>query len=327
MAEATSGQALYQWRQWALELAQANDIDLEEVDWVLQSATSLSSLSLRLDLYRSEFELPIDVSLADLTEKWQQRVVNRVPVQYLIGETPWRNFSLIVSPDVLIPRPETELIIDIAQQLAEQSPIADEIKSGHWADLGTGSGAIALALAQQFPNATIHAVDISEKALAIAQKNAQKYQLGDRITFHQGNWLTNLTPPLRKLNAPGLSAAVTPEAWQGQRAASPQELALSAIISNPPYIPTQTVATLQPEVAHHESHLALDGGPDGLNSIRTLIQTGQAYLHPGGIWLTELMQGQAETVADLLAQHSYTDIAIHKDLAGIQRFVSACKAL
>lgn len=311
IAETISGQALYQWRQWALELAQANDIDLEEVDWILQSATALSSLSLRLDLYRSEFELPIDVSLADLTEKWQQRVTNRVPVQYLIGETPWRNFSLIVSPAVLIPRPETELIIDIAQQLAAQSPISDRIKSGHWADLGTGSGAIALALAQQFPNATIHAVDISEEALAIAQKNAQKNQLSDRITFHQGNWLTNLSPPLRNLNAPGLSAAE----------------ALFAIISNPPYIPTQTIATLQPEVAHHEPHLALDGGPDGLNSIRTLIQTGQAYLHPGGIWLTELMQGQAETVADLLAQHGYTDIAIHKDLAGIQRFVSAYKAL
>ena len=288
----------------------------------MQSATSLSSLSLRLDLYRSEFELPIDISLADLTEKWQQRVANRVPVQYLIGEAPWRNFSLIVSPAVLIPRPETELIIDIAEQLAAQSPIFDRIKSGHWADLGTGSGAIALALAQQFPNATIHAVDISEEALAIAQKNAQKNRLGDRITFHQGNWLTNLTPPLR-----GLSAAVTPEAWQSQRAASPQELALFAIISNPPYIPTQTVATLQPEVAQHEPHLALDGGPDGLDSIRTLIQTGQTYLHPGGIWLTELMQGQSETVADLLAQHSYTDIAIHKDLAGIQRFVSAYKAL
>lgn len=306
MAETTSGQALYQWRQWALELAQANDIDLEEVDWVLQSATSLSSLSLRLDLYRSEFELPVDVSLADLTKKWQQRVVNRVPVQYLIGETPWRNFSLIVSPDVLIPRPETELIIDIAQQLAEQSPIADEIKSGHWADLGTGSGAIALAIAQQFPKATIHAIDISEEALAIARLNAQKNRLSDRITFHQGNWLTNLIPPLR-----GLSGVE----------------ALSAIISNPPYIPTQTVATLEPEVAHHEPHLALDGGPDGLNSIRTLIQTGQTYLRPGGLWLTELMQGQAQTVADLLAQHSYTNIAIHKDLAGIQRFVSACKAL
>ena len=306
----------------------------------MQSATSLSSLSLRLDLYRSEFELPIDISLADLTEKWQQRVANRVPVQYLIGEAPWRNFSLIVSPAVLIPRPETELIIDIAEQLAAQSPIAAQIKSGHWADLGTGSGAIALALAYQFPNATIHAVDISEEALAIAQKNAQKNRLGDRITFHQGNWLTNLTPPLSlspspsfgglsvgELSIRGLSAAVTPEAWQSQRAASPQELALSAIISNPPYIPTRTVATLQPEVAHHEPRLALDGGPDGLNSIRTLIQTGQTYLHPGGIWLTELMQGQAETVADLLAQHSYTGIAIHKDLAGIQRFVSARKAL
>ena len=299
MSGTVAGQAIYQWRQWAIALAQANDIDTEEVDWVLQSATSLSSLSLRLDLYRSEFELPIEISLADLTEKWQRRVADHVPVQYLIGETPWRNFSLAVSPAVLIPRPETELIVDIAQQLAAQSPIADQIKSGHWADLGTGSGAIALALAQQFPNATIHAVDISEEALAIAQLNAQKNRLGDRISFYQSSWLTNFTSPCP----------------------------LSAIISNPPYIPTQTVSTLQPEVAYHEPHLALDGGPDGLDSIRTLIQTGQIHLHPGGIWLTELMHGQAETVATLLAQHSYTNIAIHKDLSGIQRFVSACKAL
>jgi release factor glutamine methyltransferase len=300
MAHTTSGQALYEWRTWAIQLAQENDIDLEEVDWVLQSATALSSLSLRLDLYRSDFEIPLPLSLAELTDKWQQRVTHRVPVQYLIGETPWRNFALKVSPDVLIPRPETELIIDIAQKLTAQSPIAEQIQSGYWADLGTGSGAIALALAHQFPNATIHAIDISEKAWAIAQLNARQNRMGNRITFHKGSWLSPLVD------------------IKGQ---------LSAIVSNPPYIPSQTVLTLDPEVTNHEPHLALDGGPDGLDCIRTLVETSLEHLHPGGLWLIELMQGQAETVADLLTHHPYTHIAIHPDLSGTQRFVSARKAL
>jgi len=300
MTETTSGQALYQWRQWAIDLALANGIDLEEIDWFLQSVTSLSTLSLNLDLYRSEFEIPLELPLTHLTEKWQQRVTNRTPVQYLIGETPWRNFAIAVSPHVLIPRPETELIIDIAQKLAAESPCSNQIMSGHWADLGSGSGAIALGLAHQFNNATIHAVDISEKALEIVRLNAKKNRLADRITCHQGSWLTPLTH------------------LQGQ---------LSAIVANPPYIPTQIIPTLQPEVAQHEPHLALDGGPDGLHSIRTLITTSQAYLHTGGLWLIELMQGQAPSVVDLLTQHHYENIAIHLGLSGIQSFVSARKAL
>lgn len=301
MVEAVSGQSLYQWRQWAIALAQANDIDLEEVDWVLQSATALSSLSLRLDLYRSEFELPITISLADLTEKWQQRIDNRVPVQYLIGETPWRNFSLCVSPAVLIPRPETELIIDIAQKLVAQSPITAQQSVGDWADLGTGSGAIALALADCFTASTIHAVDVSEAALEIASYNAKKHHLDHHITFYQGDWFS----PLSHLKGK-----------------------LIGIVSNPPYIPSQTISTLQPEVAHHEPHAALDGGDDGLDCIKILIEEGAAYLQGGGIWLTELMDGQAERVASLLSQNShYTHITIHPDLSGINRFVSARKAL
>lgn len=298
MAETTSGQALYQWRQWAIQLAQDHSIDLEEVDWILQSATSLSSLSLRLDLYRTEFKIPIQMPLASLTEKWQQRITHRVPVQYLIGETPWRDFALTVSPDVLIPRPETELIIDIAHKLVAENPVSSQLASGHWADLGTGSGAIALGLAQQFPKATLHATDISPAALNIAQINAQKHHLTHRISFYAGSWLSPLAP------------------LYGQ---------LSAIVSNPPYIPTQTVLTLEPEVTNHEPHLALDGGADGLESIRILIETGLAFLQPNGLWLAELMQGQADTVAKLLTKQGYSHIAIHLDLSGIQRFVSARK--
>ncbi|WP_121969863.1 peptide chain release factor N(5)-glutamine methyltransferase [Leptolyngbya sp. BC1307] len=301
MFHTVSGQDLYQWRQWAIAAAHSHKIDPGEVDWFLRGLSDLSSLSLQLGSYRDQGNLPLAISLADCTSKWQQRIEKRTPVQYLTGETPWRNFSLTVSPDVLIPRPETELIIDIACALSEKSPIAKQLATGKWADLGTGSGAIALGLADSFPNATVYATDISEAALAIAQKNARRHHLDHRITFYLGSWLSPLTP------------------LKGQ---------LAGIVSNPPYIPSQTISTLQPEVADHEPHLALDGGSDGLVSLKTLIIESAIYLQPGGIYLTELMDGQAQTVASLLEdQGSYAHISIHPDLAGIQRFVSARKAL
>ncbi|MEO1392476.1 MAG: peptide chain release factor N(5)-glutamine methyltransferase [Cyanobacteria bacterium J06634_5] len=301
MTEIISGERLYQWREWASQLAKENGISLSEVDWFLQGFSNLSSLSLRLNSYQNQAQIPLRAPLTILTEKWKQRISHRVPVQYLTGETPWRSFSLTVTPEVLIPRPETELIIDLAQQLVEHSPIAATLTSRHWADLGTGSGAIALGLAQQFPTATIHATDLSPKALEIAKLNAQRHDLSQRITFHQGSWLD----PLSHL--------------EGQ---------LAGIVSNPPYIPTQTVLTLQPEVKKHEPHLALDGGVDGLDSIKELIRASATYLQPGGLWLIELMKDQAPIVSNLLAQQdSYTNITSHPDLSGIQRFVSAYKAL
>lgn len=301
MPNTVSGQAIDQWRSWAIKLAHSNSIDPLEVDWLLQGVSSLTHSTLRLETYRSKENIPVKFSLAELTRKWQQRITDRTPVQYLVGETPWRDLTLTVTPDVLIPRPETELIVEIASDLAEQSPVREQVATGHWADLGTGSGAIALALAKQFPAAPIHAVDISSAALKVARSNAYRNNLTNRVTFHQGSWLTPLT------------------SMKGT---------LSAIISNPPYIPTHTVSTLQLEVTHHEPHLALDGGPSGLDSLKTLIISSADYLHPGGLFLTELMAGQAKTVADLIAhQKRYTQIAIHKDLSGIQRFVSACKIL
>jgi len=300
MPEPITGESLSQWRQWAIQLANANQMDPYEVDWFLQGLTALTQLSLTTGSYYTQSNISCQCSLAQLTDKWQRRVVDKVPVQYLVGETPWRSFSISVSSAVLIPRPETELIIDLAETLVAQSPISEQCQVGNWADLGTGSGAIALGLATSFPKSTIHAVDISDQALKVAQHNAINNSLAHRIIFHQGSWLT----PLFTL--------------KGQ---------LTAIVSNPPYIPTQTVPTLQPEVTSYEPHLALDGGPDGLDCIRTLVN-GVDYLKPGGIWLTEFMDGQAQPTAELLkSQGCYTNISIHRDLSGIERFVSAYKAL
>jgi release factor glutamine methyltransferase len=270
------------------------------VDWLLQDLAGLDRLSLRLETFKDRDVIWLARSLSDLTLLWQRRLQERVPVQYLTGVAPWRHFALNVSPAVLIPRPETESLIDLAIAAAcptPDPPYPAPLTYSQWADLGTGSGAIAIGLAMAFPAATVHAVDRSAAALAIARANAQQLKLTDRIQFYEGSWLQ----PLATL--------------KGQ---------LSGVVSNPPYIPTAMIPTLQPEVAQHEPHLALDGGADGLNCIRHLVATAPDYLQPGGVWLIEMMAGQASTVAALLQeQGSYCQIQIYPDLAGIDRFALA----
>lgn len=291
-----SGQELAKWRNWAKKEAITFNISAQEVDWLLQEVAPLDILSLRLESFKERSEIPLKFSLSELTQLWQLRINKRVPVQYLVGVTPWRNFHLKVSPSVLIPRPETELIIDLAVAATRKSSIKG-LELGHWVDLGTGSGAISLGLAQMFPDATIHAVDTSREAIAIASENAQNLGFSDRINFYQGFWWN----PLQE--------------FRGK---------ISGIVSNPPYIPTQILSQLQPEVREHEPYLALDGGEDGLDSIRYLINISPDYLISGGIWLIEMMAGQEETVAKLLRDSdNFIEINILPDLAGIDRFAIA----
>lgn len=276
-----------------------HQIEVIEVNWLLQRLCQIDGLSLRLGTLPQQGAVSTTVTLSELTNLWQQRLATRVPIQYLVGRTEWRQFKLQVSPAVLIPRPETELIIDLAIAAVAQSPVSEQLQQGVWADLGTGSGAIALGLATAFPQAKILAVDISEDALAIAQGNAEQNGLGDRIQFIQGDWFTPLNP------------------WRGE---------LAGMVSNPPYIPSAIVPTLQPEVAQHEPHLALDGGQDGLHNVKHLIQAAPEYLQVKGLWFVELMQDQPPTVATLLAETgNYHNIQQHRDLAGMARFVSACR--
>jgi release factor glutamine methyltransferase len=283
---------LWQWRNWAVELALAHDVSAYEVDWLLQTVTDVDRLTLRLGATGASRSVQTSIPLDRLSALWLERICDRQPIQYLVGKTCWRDFELVVSPAVLIPRPETEAIIDIAIAATDAKQ-----QQGIWVDLGTGSGAIAIGLAKTLPSAAIYAVDCSSAALAIARKNATNLQVLDRIDFSQGSWWSSLAHLRGKV---------------------------SAMISNPPYIPSQTVLALQPEVVKYEPHLALDGGDDGLAAIRALAATATDYLVPGGIWLVEMMAGQGEAVRELLvAQQHYTDIEIINDLAGLDRFVLA----
>ncbi|MGD1936365.1 MAG: peptide chain release factor N(5)-glutamine methyltransferase [Cyanophyceae cyanobacterium] len=288
-----------QWYQWGQEHSAKHQISLGELDWFLLAVTDVDRLTLRLGIGDRPINSQFD--LAELTRRWKHRCGDHAPVQYLAGSTPWRNLTLRVTPAVLIPRPETELLVDlIYQQVQEHFLKSDPTQSIQIADLGTGSGAIALGLAQLLPEANIYGVDYSEDAVEIARQNSKHLQLP--VKFLHGTWFE----PLDTL---GKSS----ESW-------------AAIISNPPYIPSATVRTLQPEVVNHEPHLALDGGEDGLDAIRYLIERSPEYLCPGGIWGVEHMAGQGTAIIELLQENgNYGHIQGHCDLSGCDRFVTATR--
>ncbi|MEG4027267.1 MULTISPECIES: HemK/PrmC family methyltransferase [unclassified Microcoleus] len=320
-----SGLELWQWVNQAKTEAITYDIPLAEIDWLLKELAGLDRLALRLESFKDLPKIELKLSLSELAQLWQWRLQERVPVQYLTGVAHWRHFSLKVTPAVLIPRPETELLIDLAVEAVKSRLEAEninqkstppnpplvrggenlnfsEVRGGefaksHWVDLGTGSGAIAIGLASALTNARVYAVDCSSEALAVARLNAENLGFESRINFYQGSWWEPL------------------EFLKGR---------VSGMVSNPPYIPSNTVLTLQPEVLKHEPHLALDGGFDGLDCIRHLVETAPDYLESGGVWLVEMMAGQETAVADMLQSHgSYGEVQIFSDLAGIDRFALA----
>jgi len=286
-----SGQELSQWRQQAIADLEQAQLSPKEVDIFLQAVTDIDTLSLRLQSFREREKIPLSYSWSEITKRWQKRLQSRVPLQYLLESVVWRNFTLKVSPEVLIPRPETELLIDIVAETVRGE------EGGIWVDLGTGSGAIAIGLASILTKAEIYAIDYSQTALAIAKENIINTGFADRIILKQGSWWT----PLEK--------------WKGQ---------ISGMVSNPPYIPSAEILDLQIEVREHEPRLALDGGEDGLTALRYLAATAPDYLRSGGLWLVEMRAGQGEKVAQMLEnQGNYRQIQIINDLAGFDRFVLA----
>lgn len=289
-----SGEELTQWRQEAREQAVQHAVPPGEVDWLLQEIGQLSPWQLRTS--RFEENISLALPLSGLREIWNKRVIEKVPLQYLLGVAYWRYFKLTVTQGVLIPRPETEEVIDILKRFLAVHPHLDTPES-HWVDLGTGSGVIAFGLTEVLKHAHIYAVDVSQEALNIARQNAKILGLTERIHFLEGSWWS----PLSQIKG-----------------------RISGMVSNPPYIPKAMIPQLPPEVALHEPSLALDGGEDGLEHLRYLVQSAPDYLSSGGIWLTEIMKGQGKSVTKMLQKQGlYRDIQVHLDYSAVDRFILA----
>ena len=216
------------------------------------------------------------------------------PLQYLTGQQEFYGLLLQVTADTLIPRPETELLVEAVLHWASSQAL--ELRM---LDVGTGTGAIALALATHLPAAEIVACDISAAALAVARDNAESLDLADRVRFTQSDLLAALTP---ELDAGGL---------------------FDVIVSNPPYVPNADAETMQTEVVDHEPHLALFAGEDGLEVYRRLIPDAHAALRPGGLLAMEFGFGQRGALADLL--DGWDDVRFLDDYAGIPRIAFATR--
>jgi len=255
-----------------------------DAELLLEYVTGLSRTAFRS---APERELPAQAGWA-----FQQLVMRRLkgePIAYIRGQQEFWSLLLEVTPAVLIPRPETELVVERALAHLAGSAAARVV------DLGTGSGAIALALASEVPGAQIVASDVSKEALAVAARNAQRLQLTN-VTFVQGNWF-----------------AALPAAGPGNG-----EAAFDIIVANPPYIATGD-PDLAADVRRSEPAMALISGPSGLEAIDLIVRESPQYLAAGGWLIVEHGWKQAPAVRDLLVRIGFAHVRSHADLAGHER--------
>lgn len=289
-AESLTGVELLRWRRDLLAWGGEDGA----FDWLLDAVTGVSRSRLCGLNRHPEQRVQLRRSRLELAELWRQHLDTAVPLQYLVGHCFWRDFSLEVGPAVLIPRPETECMVDLALGLlGERKSLA--LRELLWADLGTGSGCLAMGLARALPNSHGLAVDLSLSALELARRNLEHAGLHLRVRLVEGDWWDALRP------------------WWG---------GLSLVVANPPYIPSEAVNDLDPVVRDHEPHLALDGGGDGLVCLRRIALHARQALAEGGCLLVEHHHDQSQAVIDLFAQHGLDDLRFHQDLEGHRRFVS-----
>ncbi|XVF69336.1 hypothetical protein PTKIN_Ptkin11bG0072300 [Pterospermum kingtungense] len=274
---------LTQWHKWAKNLASSvgssfvhldngpdSTLLSRELNWLLEDSLELQNRSVIISQLKSGNNENVDVSVAlrapleQLYRVWKQRIEERRPFQYIVGCEHWRDLVLSVQEGVLIPRPETEMIIDLVEDVAlKNSP---ELAQSFWVDLGTGCGAIAIATARTLAtrdhvHGRVIATDLSPVAVAVAAFNVQRYGLQDMVEVRKGSWFE----PLKDIRGK-----------------------LGGVLSNPPYIPSGDIPGLQPEVGQHEPKLALDGGISGANDLLHLIDGAAFMLKPGGFFAFEV---------------------------------------
>ena len=267
----------------AVERLAAKNIDSPRLDAEILLAHVLNCR--RLTLY-VDFDKILPLGAVLKFNELINRRLEGVPVAYLTGIKDFMGLSFAVNENVLIPRPETEILTELVGEYLRE--LAREVI---FADLGTGSGAIPISILKFVKNARAIAVDISEAALEVAKFNSQRFNVDDRIKFFCGDLFAPLTGKF------------------------------DVIVSNPPYIPTSELKTLQSEVKR-EPQLALDGGKDGLTFYRRIISDAPKFLVDGGLLAVEVGINQALEVKNLFEAANFVDVDIFKDLAGLERVVA-----
>ena len=242
----------------------------------------------RMQLYLN-FERSLDESQIATVREMVARRGQREPLQHIVGIAPFCGYEFRVNRHVLVPRPETELLAERAFEFLARTTASPATVL----DFGTGSGCLAIAIAAKFPAAQVHAVDVSPEALDVARENAAQAKVS--IQFHQGDGFTSIPGGLR----------------------------FDLIVSNPPYIPSAEIASLDPEVRDFDPRLALDGGPDGLEFYRKLAVWAREHLESGGRLMMEFGDGQAPAIESLLLEHKWIVEAVVPDYSQRHRLMIA----
>ncbi len=273
--------------QWTTTYFKERGIESPRIDAELLLAFALGLE--RIDLYL-RYDQPLHKEELAVFRGLVKRRAAREPVAYITGTKEFWGLAMAVEPAVLIPRPETECLIEAVLEFIEAYPDSDH---PYMLDLGTGTGAIALALAHSCPAARIVALDRSIEALAVANRNRLGHHLQDRVDLLAGEWL---------------AAIDRHSPW------------FDVITSNPPYIPSGHLQGLQPEIVQYEPHLALDGGVDGLNCLRVIVREAPALLRSGGGLFLEIGHDQFAAVQQMSeASGAYGEVTCIKDYSGLDR--------
>jgi release factor glutamine methyltransferase len=277
---------------WTSDYFNSHGIDSPRLTAELLLSHSLSIK--RLDLYL-QHDKPLSQEELACFKSLIKRRVDREPVAYITGTKGFWTLDLIVTPDVLIPRPDTECLVESAIQVL---PITNENSPLNILDLGTGSGAIILSIASERPCNRYFAVDISDKAVHIARKNRDSNNIKAPVSFILGQWFG----PFAKRQI------------------------FDLIVSNPPYIPSADIAHLEPEITRYEPMIALDGDTDGLSCIRSVLEEASFYLKDGGYLMMETGFDQKPAVTEIAEKCGcYEKIEYIRDGAGHDRVVKMRK--
>ncbi len=271
--------------QWTADYFSSHQVDSPRLTAEILLAETLGID--RVGLY-VRFDQPLTENERHRFREMVKRRIQREPVAYITGRKDFWKISLEVTPDVLIPRPETEILVETA---LETMPDAPE-KPLRILDMGTGSGAIVISLAHSFPGPRYFASDVSRSALGVAFRNAALNSVSDRIAFFASRWFDAVSP----------------------------SIAFDRIVSNPPYIPSVQVPHLPPEISRYEPAQALDGDADGLRDISILVSRAPGFLAPGGLLLLEIGHDQKPAVEGMVQDHpDWVDLSFRRDYAGHDR--------